>query len=281
MEVLTATGTVADPSGAVAVILGVVVLLLFAAVVVRAFAQLLGGRGRSSPRSVKPAPVDIVADDGAHAAALAGKAIEVSSERFSEQQEATRDADSELPRLSPETIAPLARTLERSRRLWVAERRVRAEVDALREEGWLVEQHVLEDSRRIPFVLAGPTGVFVLCATDGPWTIRDLQTLTALADRLQRQLRGWDGEIQVVMCLAFETTEIRRWVGGSPEPSSPEPPYRGWVIGIDDLVHWLTAYEPERGHGLRRDDIRRLDLEALPRWDEHQTARFPKTPNFG
>ena len=90
-----------------------------------------------------------------------------------------------------------------------------AALDALPEDLWLVEKHVLEDERRIPFVVVGPSGVFVVCATDGAWTIGDLQALTALADRLQRQLPGWAGEIQVVMCLAFDRTEIRSWVGGA------------------------------------------------------------------
>jgi hypothetical protein len=273
VEVLAVTGTIADSGDAFTVILGVVMLLVFAAVVVRAFVRRGRGHGRMS---TKRARGDVEAPDTGLAAAVVTEPTPVVSEQPPHQRELTRNAEPESPRLSTDTIAPLARTLERSRRLLVAEHRVRDVIRVLPEDAWLVEQHVLEDSHRIPFVVAGPTGVFVLCATDGPWTIGDLRTLTMLADRLQRRLPGWTGEIQVVMCLAFDTTEIRLWAGGS-----PETPYRAWLIGIDDLAQWLTAREPDRGPGLRPDDIRRLDHEALPRWDRHQTARLPKTPNFG
>ncbi len=85
-----------------------------------------------------------------------------------------RRSDAEKPRLAPETIAPFARTLERTRRLCAAEARVSAELHALPSDAWLIEQYVLEDAHRIPFVVAGPTGVFVLCATDGGWRPSDL-----------------------------------------------------------------------------------------------------------
>jgi hypothetical protein len=261
VDVVAATGTSSGSDGAIAVILGVAVLLVFAAVVVRAFAQRW-----SSTRQANQALHDVAAN------ALAGAPTQGGSEEAFEQ----RATESELSRLSLDTIAPFARTLERSRRLWVAEQRVLAGLRVLPEDAWIVEPYVLEDSRRIPFVVVGPTGIFVLCATDGPWTIRDLQTLTALADRLQRHLPGWEGEIQVVMCLAFETTEIRSWVGGDPEAR-----YRGWIVGIDDLAQWLVAFDSGHSEGLHPSDIRLLDQKALPRWDRNATARLPKTPNYG
>jgi hypothetical protein len=255
--VLAAADAIRGPGGPLAVILGAAVVLLLAGAVV----AVLAHRGRRTRRSPPPA--------------VAGTPVPAADEQPLEQPAPLPpEAACEPCLLAPETIAPLARTLERSRRLWVSGRQVLAVLEALPRDRWLVEEDVIEGSRRIPFVVAGPSGVFVVGATDGPWTIPDLQGLTTLADRLQRQLPGWKGEIQVVMCVAFETTEIRSWRGGP-----PEAPYRGWVVGANDLPQWLMAFESEHG-GLQRGDIRRLDEEGLPLF-EQRAARLPRTPNYG
>ena len=250
-------------------------MLVLAGVLVRAFARRRKRHDRS-PVRVEQRPGGVVESGSNEGVAPVATTPESSAgELPTERAEPAHEAESEPTTLAHETIAPFARTLERSRRLWVAEQRVSAALDVLPEDVWLVEKHVLEDERRIPFVLVGPSGVFVVCATDGAWTIGDLHALTALADRLQRQLPGWAGEIQVVMCLAFGRTEIRSWVGGQAESRC-----RGWVLGIDDLTQWLTAFESGQG-GLLRGDIRRLDQTAFPRWERSGTARLPKTPNYG
>src|SRR4051794_26670813 len=276
MDLVAATDTIIGSDGPLTVILGTAMMLVFAGLVVRSVLRLWPRRRARSLPSVQPA----VGLDEAGNLAQAAPAVDASApqtrEQLFERQEPPREVEAEPPQLSPETLAPFARTLERSRRLVIAERRVLAELSSLPKDEWLVEQQVLENSRRIPFMLAGPTGLFVVCVTDGRWTIGDLEILTALADRLQRQLPGWDGEVQVVMVVAFDTSDIRFWAGGK-----PDTPYRGWVLGIDDLTQWLRDFESEHGGGLARGDIRRLNREAVPDWDRHRPPRLPKTPNYG
>ena len=191
-----------------------------------------------------------------------------------EQPKAAHADDAEKPRLAPETIEPFAHTVEYTRRLRAAEARVNAELHALPSDAWFIEQYVLVDAHRVPFVVAGPTGVFVLCATDGGWGPSDLYVLSGLAENVQERLPGYDGRVEVVMCLAFDEMKPRAWYGGEQYKGRG-----GWVLGIDVLLDWLLGFDT--GYGLSRADIHRLQQAAGPIWDRRSTARLPTTPNFG
>ena len=99
----------------------------------------------------------------------------------------------ELTRLRAETLAPLARTLDESRRLRAAEARVADELAGLPDGLWLVEHDVLVGVRRIPFLVLGATGVFAICPTDGAWTLEDLRVMSELGGDVHAQLPGYDG----------------------------------------------------------------------------------------
>jgi hypothetical protein len=237
-------------------ILGIAVMLVFAVVVVRAFLR----RTRPSLRFRRDRrPVSQQAP---------------AAPELAEQPQAVRASEVEKPRLAPETVESFAHTVEYTRRLRAAEARVNAELSALASDAWFVEQYVLVDAHRVPFVVAGPTGVFVLCATDGGWGPSDLYVLSGLAETLQEQLPGYDGRVEVVMCLAFDEMRPRAWYGGERYKGRG-----GWVLGNDSLVDWLRNFDT--GYGLSRADIDRLQQGAGPFWDRRSTARLPTTPNFG
>ena len=110
-------------------------------------------------------------------------------------------------------IDRLADVLDRSRRLIAAEERVARELACA--GGWVVERYVLVGTRRVPFVLLGPGGVFTLCATDGAWTLYDLEVLSRVGDELRDRLPGYRGRVEAVVCLAFDQAEPRAWYGGA------------------------------------------------------------------
>jgi hypothetical protein len=251
------------------VIVGLGVLLAFVGIVVRAFAARSPNRRHrneeSDPKcgSARPAarvtrPPDSCAQEAADRwHGTAGEAPEP-----------------ELARLRPETLAPLAGVLDKGRRLSAAEDRVAGELDALPHSFWLVERGALVDGRRIPFLVVGATGVFLVCPSDGAWTLHDLEIMSELADEVRRRLPGYDGEPHAAVCLAFDAMEPREWFGGERLRGRG-----GWVLGADWLQRWIIAFGPE--HGLRSGDIRRLDEASGPLWERRSTARLPANANHG
>lgn len=180
----------------------------------------------------------------------------------------------ELARLRPETLAPLARALDKGRRLGAAEARIAGELAALPEGFWLVERNVGVDGRRIPFLVIGATGVFLICASDGSWTLDDLHVMSELGERVGQRLPGYDGKPHGAVCLAFDEMKPRAWFGGE-ELSG----HGGWVLGVNWLQRWIFGFGPE--YGLRNGDIRRLDEASGPFWNRRSAARLPAKPNFG
>jgi hypothetical protein len=180
----------------------------------------------------------------------------------------------ELTRLSLTSVGRLGRTLDESRRLHAAEESVAGDLAALPEGLWLVERDVQLGVRRIPFLVMGDSGIFVICATDGAWTLHDLHVLSELGDGVRRQLPDFDGSVHAAVCLAFDEMKPRAWFGGQGEHGRG-----GWVLGMDWLRGWMFSFGPE--HGLRNGDIRRLDEASGPFWDRRSTARLPASRNVG
>jgi hypothetical protein len=166
----------------------------------------------------------------------------------------------------------LADVLERSRRLIAAEERVAREL--IGAAGWVVERYVLVGNQRVPFVLVGPTGVFVLCATDGAWTLYDLEVLSRLGDELRDRLPGYRGRVEAVVCLAYDRAEPRAWYGGADRGGRG-----GWVLGVEQLLSWLDGWGTE--DGLASVDVSRIAAEAGPHWQRRSAARLPVRGNAG
>lgn len=171
-------------------------------------------------------------------------------------------------------ITTFAATLESSRRLTVAEEIVALRLARLPAGAWIVERHVLVGARRVPFLVVGIGGVFVVRATDGAWTIDDIDALACAGEALGRQLPDYGGAVHAAICLAFDQVTPRKWHGGVEQRGRG-----GWVLGIDSLEPWLYRQCVE--YGIGGEDLRRLDAAALPRWERRSTRRLPDRRHTG
>ena len=272
---LAAWDSIAGADGPLTVVLGTGVLLLFAGILVRAFALRRGGRARSTPLLVlvralrsrlapriagPPARANnapargepAASEDGETQAAPSAETPAVAAGPGAAADEHARCSDgvpgpapprriaepleAETARLARETLEALGRTLERARRLRAAEERVAAELATLPDGFWLVERYVLVGARRIPFLVAGATGVFVMCASDGAWTLHDLHVLSDAAGDVHAQLPGYAGPVRAAVCLAHDEMAPRSWFGGERQQGRG-----GWVVGLDWLKKALRA----------------------------------------
>jgi hypothetical protein len=162
------------------------------------------------------------------------------------------------PRCSPETLEPLAQSLDTSHRLQVAEARVADTLAALSSDRWLVERYALIAGHRIPFLALGETGVFVICALTGPAAWDELRLPAQVADQhVMPQLPGYTGAIRVGLCRALAPPGIEpRWWCRPGEPGA-------WVMGLDWLIRWIEHFGP--GHGLGVTDLQRLRELSHPK----------------
>jgi hypothetical protein len=307
--VFAASESIAGADTALNIVLGVGLVLLFAGILIRALAakprnlttmarlrgllRSMGARAarpdrdlltpsaapdhpgaekspaQSSPRTSRP-PEPVAAPRAGCSDRPASADVE-----HPESPRAVREVpEPELTRLRPASVRRLGRTLDESRRLRAAEACVAGELAALPERFWLVERNVQLGAHRIPFLAIGASGIFVICATDGAWTLHDLHVLSDLGEQLRRQLPGYDGPVHAAVCLAFDEMKPRSWFGGQGERGRG-----GWVLGQDWLRTWMLSVGPE--HGLPSGDIRRLDQASGPFWDRRSTARLSPTRNAG
>jgi hypothetical protein len=286
--------SIAGADGPLNVMLGVGVALLFAGIVVRALAARTRGAAAwrrlgcphwrtRGPRSSPTLDAVVTGADrlSARAVTASCSALPRSLRPFTGPSEpvtalpGVSDApEPELTRLRTGTLAPLARTLDESRRLRAAEARVAAELAGLPDGFWLVERNVRVGAHRIPFLALGATGVFAICPTDGRWTLDDLVVLSELGERVRGQLPGYDGHVHGAVCLAFEDMKPRTWFGGEPRKGRG-----GWVLGLTSLRPWMFSFGPE--HGLRNGDVRRLHEDSGPSWNRCRTACLPVVRHLG
>jgi hypothetical protein len=96
----------------------------------------------------------------------------------------------------------------------------------------------------IPFMLFGPTGIFLLQASRGYWTDRDIVEMCQAADTLARALIGYPDPVRCGIVMLEETIEHRQHF--SKDGAGP-----CWIVGGELLVHWLYAF---RDRGLAEGD---------------------------
>jgi hypothetical protein len=160
-------------------------------------------------------------------------------------------------RLSPEQLEPLGQDLDNSRRLAASEARVAPVLDTLPADRWFVERQVLVGTHRVPFLILGETGVFVLWAMSGPLQWRDLSFFDEVARQVEKALPGYGGTVQPGVCRVSAPDIRPRWWCRPGEPGA-------WVMGVDWLIRWLEHFGPENGVGVK--DLERLRELAGPRW---------------
>ena len=168
-------------------------------------------------------------------------------------------------RHSPETLEPLAKSLDTSHRLAVAEARVAATLRALPADRWLVERYVVLAGHRIPFLILGETGVFTVWALTGPPLWHELPIPGQVAVHVRDALPGYAGPVRVGICRPLAPAGITpRWWCRPGEPGA-------WVLGLDWLIRWLEHFGPDHGLGVR--DIERLRALAEPQAHPRQRVR--------
>ena len=153
-------------------------------------------------------------------------------------------------RYSPETLEPLAQSLDTSHRLAIAEARVAETLAGLASDRWLVERYVLVGGHRIPFLVLGDTGVLIICALTGPPAWDELRLPAQVAEHVASALPGYTGPMHVGLCRPLAPPGIEpRWWCRPGEPGA-------WVMGREWLIPWIKHFEP--GHGLGATDLKRL-----------------------
>ena len=162
------------------------------------------------------------------------------------------------PRCSPETLEPLAQSLDTSHRLQVAEARVAQMLGTLPPDRWLIERYALIAGHRIPFLALGETGVFVICALTGPPAWDELRLPAQVAEQhIVPTLPGYTGAMRVGLCRALATSAIEpRWWCRASEPGA-------WVMGLASLIPWIEHFGTD--HGLGITDLKRLRELATPK----------------
>jgi hypothetical protein len=162
------------------------------------------------------------------------------------------------PRFSPETLGPLARSLDTSHRLAIAEARVAETLGTLPADRWLLERYALIAGHRIPFLVLGETGVFVICAVTGPPAWDELRLPAEAAEQhITPTLPGYTGPMRVGLCRALATSAIEpRWWCRPGEPGA-------WMMGLESLIAWIEHFGTD--HGLGITDLKRLRELAAPK----------------
>lgn len=271
---LAALEPIAGDGGVLEVVPGLGVALVFAGVLVRA----LAARARAIRQRSRPVAARTAAKSMPAAARV--KADARRSPIHPPDAAATRGTvlvdvcEPESRRLPDDSLAPLAHTLDESRRLHAAGQRVAAELTGLDGQFWLVERDVAVGARRIPFLVLGATGVYAVCPTDGSWTLGDLAVMSGLADHVRLQLPGYEGQVRAAVCLAFDDVRPRMWFGGESQQGRG-----GWLLGVDWLLPWMFGFGPE--HGLGHGEVSRLHEAAGPVWSRRSSARLPVITRFG
>ena len=177
------------------------------------------------------------------------------------------------PRCSPETLEPLARSLDTSHRLAIAEARVAETLGTLPSDRWLLERYALIAGHRIPFLVLGETGVFVICAVTGPPAWDELRLPAEVAEQhIMPTLPGYTGPMRVGLCRALATSAIEpRWWCRPGEAGA-------WMMGLESLIAWIEHFGTD--HGLGITDLRRLRELATPK--PGPVARAPDVvPDLG
>ena len=186
---------------------------------------------------------------------------------------ATRRPSVPGPRCSPETLEPLARSLDTSHRLAIAEARVAETLGTLPSDRWLLERYALIAGHRIPFLVLGETGVFVICALTGPPAWDELRLPAEVAEQhIMPTLPGYTGPMRVGLCRALATSAIEpRWWCRPGEPGA-------WMMGLESLIAWIEHFGTD--HGLGITDLKRLRELATPK--PGPVARAPDVvPDLG
>jgi hypothetical protein len=161
-------------------------------------------------------------------------------------------------------IAELGARLARDARRRAAEATILDVVRSLDEDRWHVEESVVAGPGvHVSFVLAGPTGLFVVVATDCAWCMADIRLIASAAKALSRSASSYPGGVRAAIVVADTAAEPRQWFA--------EDGSEAWVLGARLLPDWLHSF-PREGFAL--GDIARLRQASPPTRDQSRGDRL-------
>jgi hypothetical protein len=116
-------------------------------------------------------------------------------------------------------------------------------------------------STPIPFVLFGPTGVFLLQASRGYWSARDVVDMNRAANTLRDALSGYPDPVHSGVVVLDDNDLSPRQYFAPDQDSSSEMMGPCWVLGDAMLLEWLYSF---RDRGLSQEDITLLRAWGSP-----------------
>jgi len=129
---------------------------------------------------------------------------------------------------------------------------------------WGFERGFSIASVRVPFMLFGPVGVFLLQASGGFWSGRDIVDMRRAAETLRLTLTGYPDPVHCGIVMLSEEVPPRQYFAGGGEGPC-------WMLGEDALVDWLHSFDD---HGLSEGDI-----AFLRDWSSRARVREPRRPS--
>jgi hypothetical protein len=188
--------------------------------------------------------------------------------------EGARRADPAPPahpgeRCQPRTLEVMGKALAVSRSVAHAEKLVAESLAGLPADCWHVEHGVLIAGYRMPFLILGETGVFIVWAAVAPPNWQHLLFATQAAVEVKQLLPEYEGEVHGAYCRALASEEVRPRLWIRPEQAGDDQhhTYRAgpgaWVLDRHWLVRWLESFGPEQGVGVK--DLERLRVLARQR----------------
>jgi hypothetical protein len=108
-------------------------------------------------------------------------------------------------------------------------------LQALDRRHWHIERDFLVGAVPIPFIVFGPTGVFILQGSRGYWTNRDIVKMYEAAGTLAKALIGYPDPVRCGIVMLEETIEHRQHFAN--DGTGP-----CWIVAGELLIHWLHAF---------------------------------------
>jgi hypothetical protein len=134
---------------------------------------------------------------------------------------------------------------------------------------WHFERDFSICSVSIPFMVFGPVGVFLLQASRGYWSARDIVDMHRAAGTLRAALKSYPDPVRTAIVMLDEDLSPRQHFAGRARPTTDrvgEGPC--WILGDGLLSEWLHSF---RDHGLSEADV-----AFLRAWGSPGRAREPR-----
>jgi hypothetical protein len=202
--------------------------------------EVLGPDGLASPLVSIPVAVPVIPD-------TAPVALGMEEERL----------------VSDRALIRLCDLVDVNRRIAAAQVNTSDELDRIDGYRWHVEREMIFDGHRIPFVVFGPAGIFVVVGSDGAWKFADVAILNDAAQRIAAALPDHPVTVRAVIHLPFDADEPRHWTDAAGNSA--------WVLGRGRLVAWMSD---STGEGFAAGDIAELIRRGGPRWERPGARRL-------